>query len=288
VQPVRVRANAFTAGLPSYDLRLSPDHAVFIDGVLIPIRYLINGRTIVQEQVDKVTYYHVELSSHEVILAEGLPCESYLDTGNRGAFANGGGTAILHPDFALKHWKSKGCADLVLDGPNLEAARSVLLAQAEALGHRLTSDPELDVIVGSHSLRPIIAGKTWRITLPPKAGTVRLVSRTWVPAHTRAGETDTRLLGVAVSRLWLDGREVSLDSPGLVSGWHAPEPADSEDAAAKWRWTNGDAWLALAGVRELAFDVVMTGSYWEAPAASDTAWVRFPTESPLQGPRIGR
>jgi hypothetical protein len=25
-----------------------------------------------------------------VILAEGLPCESFLDTGNRGAFENGG------------------------------------------------------------------------------------------------------------------------------------------------------------------------------------------------------
>jgi len=35
--------------LPARDLLLSPDHAVFIDGVLIPVRYLINGSTIVQE-----------------------------------------------------------------------------------------------------------------------------------------------------------------------------------------------------------------------------------------------
>ena len=52
----------------------SPDHAVFIDGVLIPVRYLINGRTIVQEPADEVTYYHVELPRHDVIFAEGLPC----------------------------------------------------------------------------------------------------------------------------------------------------------------------------------------------------------------------
>ncbi len=88
VWPVRVRAGAFAAGRPHRDLMLSPDHAVFVDGVLIPVRYLINGRTIVQEPVDAVTYYHVELSSHSVMLAEGLPCESYLDTGNRGAFSN--------------------------------------------------------------------------------------------------------------------------------------------------------------------------------------------------------
>jgi hypothetical protein len=85
---VRVRAGAFAAGAPQRDLWLSPDHAVFVDDVLIPIRYLINGRTIAQERVDAVTYYHVELSDHEVILAEGLPCESYLDTGNRAAFAD--------------------------------------------------------------------------------------------------------------------------------------------------------------------------------------------------------
>jgi hypothetical protein len=90
VWPVRVRVGAFGAAVPHRDLLISPDHAVLFEGSLIPIRYLINGRTIVQEQVDKVTYYHVELSSHDVILAEGLPCESYLDTGNRAAFANGG------------------------------------------------------------------------------------------------------------------------------------------------------------------------------------------------------
>ena len=62
---------------------------MFVDGALIPMRYLINGSTIVQEPVDEVTYYHVELAAHDVILAEGLPCESYLNTGNRVAFTNG-------------------------------------------------------------------------------------------------------------------------------------------------------------------------------------------------------
>ncbi len=34
------------------------------------------------------------LNAHAVLLAEGLPAESYLDTGNRGQFANG------QPDLA--------------------------------------------------------------------------------------------------------------------------------------------------------------------------------------------
>jgi hypothetical protein len=87
---VRVVAGAFGGGLPGRDLWLSPDHAVLVGEVLIPIRYLVNGATIVQVAVDAVTYWHVELERHEVIVAEGLPCESYLDTGNRGAFEPGG------------------------------------------------------------------------------------------------------------------------------------------------------------------------------------------------------
>jgi hypothetical protein len=86
-RPVRFRANAFGRHVPRRDLLLSPDHAVHLGDVLIPIRYLVNGCTIVQENIDHVTYYHVELASHDVILAEGLPCESYLDTGNRCIFA---------------------------------------------------------------------------------------------------------------------------------------------------------------------------------------------------------
>jgi phospholipase/lecithinase/hemolysin len=108
--PVRVRAGAFGRDLPHRDLRLSPDHAVFMrgdgegaaPGVLIPVRHLINGVTIVQEPVDEVTYWHVELPEHDVLLAEGLPVESYLDTGNRDAFANGD---AMMPAMAASYWR---------------------------------------------------------------------------------------------------------------------------------------------------------------------------------------
>jgi hypothetical protein len=114
VWPVRVHAGAFGDGLPRRELWLSPDHAVFVEGVLIPVRYLINGRTIVQQRIREVTYYHVELATHDVILAEGLPCESYLDTGNRSDFANGGAVK-LHPTFARGTSAASGCAELVLE-----------------------------------------------------------------------------------------------------------------------------------------------------------------------------
>ena len=85
---MRVSAGAFAAGVPHRDLLLSSDHAVLVGGVLIPIRYLINGASIAQERRDEITYYHVELKTHGVLLADAVyTAESYLDTGNRAAFA---------------------------------------------------------------------------------------------------------------------------------------------------------------------------------------------------------
>ena len=54
--------------------------------VLVPVRLLVNGTSIRHERVATVTYWHIELPAHAIVLAEGLPAKSYLDTGNRGAF----------------------------------------------------------------------------------------------------------------------------------------------------------------------------------------------------------
>jgi len=126
VWPVLIRADAFGPGLPCRDLFLSPDHAVFTDDVLIPVKHLINGKTIEQVPTDEVTYYHVELPRHDVLLAEGLPAESYLDTGDRSNFANGGGPIALHPDFSARMWEAMGCAPLVVYGLELETVRQRL------------------------------------------------------------------------------------------------------------------------------------------------------------------
>jgi hypothetical protein len=82
--------------------------------VLVPARLLVNGATIVQDTVDAITYFHIELPERNVILAQGLSCESYLNTGDRSAFANGGGAVALHPNLSTSRWEGLACADLVL------------------------------------------------------------------------------------------------------------------------------------------------------------------------------
>jgi hypothetical protein len=134
VLPVRIAAHAFGPGLPARPLFLSPDHAVFVEGVLIPVKYLVNGASIAQVAVDAVTYFHIELSEHAVIHAEGLPAESYLDTGDRLDFANGGDAMTLHPvwgtearDATLIH-DALGAAPLRVAGPEVDRARALLAA----------------------------------------------------------------------------------------------------------------------------------------------------------------
>ncbi|MEJ0019256.1 MAG: Hint domain-containing protein [Acetobacteraceae bacterium] len=140
VWPVRIAAHAFAAGVPQHDLYLSPDHAVFVDGVLIPVKYLVNDSTITRQERKRVTYYHVELPRHAVLLAEGLPAESRLPMADRSAYANGGGPVALYPDFHSHAWEALGCAPLVVTGPVLEAVRA-RLHERSLPGARRTSEP---------------------------------------------------------------------------------------------------------------------------------------------------
>ncbi|HET6607468.1 MAG TPA: Hint domain-containing protein [Rhodopila sp.] len=140
VWPIQIDAHAFGPGLPARDLRVSPDHAIYVDEVLIPARRLVNGTTIRQVRVDWVAYFHVELPNHDIILAEGLGTESYLDTGDRSNFSNVS-PVRLFPDFSTPSenlaaiWETKGYAPLVVHGPMLEAVRAKLMTRVAQARH---------------------------------------------------------------------------------------------------------------------------------------------------------
>jgi len=76
VWPIRVLANAIAPGTPARDLYLSPDHAVYLDGILVPIKRLANGVSVRQIHTGRVEYYFLELDNHDILLANGLPVES--------------------------------------------------------------------------------------------------------------------------------------------------------------------------------------------------------------------
>ena len=157
VRPIRILANAFADGVPAREVRLSPDHAVLVDGVLVPARLLVNGASIVRAtECRDVVYYHVELDAHDVLLAENLPAESYLDTGNRGMFANADAPTMLHPDFGdgQRRRVMGGCAPFVSEAARVEPmwrrlmARACALGLAEADGSEAVHDAALRVMAG--------------------------------------------------------------------------------------------------------------------------------------------
>lgn len=139
VWPIRIRAGAFAEAAPLRDLYLSPDQAVLAGDVLIQIGRLCNGTTIAQQPVAQITYYHIKLETHDVLLAEGLAVETYLDTGGRDNFQADAVLLRLHPDFGVgttgagDPWELHGSAPMVLAGPRLEQERQRLAARTAAL-----------------------------------------------------------------------------------------------------------------------------------------------------------
>ncbi|UNC14997.1 Hint domain-containing protein [Acidiphilium multivorum] len=263
VRPVRIAAGALADGVPARDLVVSPDHALFLDGVLVQAKDLVDGTMIAPDRrISRVTYFHVELDRHDVLLAEGAPAESFLDTGHRGLFENAGEPITLHPDLMQARREAEGCAPLVTGGDALAAIRARLAARRAAQGFALVRvRPALrhgDLIIEASEERP----GTFRFALPANATEFELLAGTFVPAEVDPVSTDRRRLGLSVAGLALDGAaldlETAIPAPGRL-------PRAGGDAGV---WTSGNAGIRLprAGA-ELVLTLTAQALFWTAPAA---------------------
>ncbi len=98
--PVLIQQNALGEGVPSANLRVSPNHAIYVDGLLINAGALVNGVNIIQESpIEDFKYYHIELDSHELVIAENTSAESYLpQKENRDDFDNAAEFDLQYPE----------------------------------------------------------------------------------------------------------------------------------------------------------------------------------------------
>ncbi|MQB42139.1 Hint domain-containing protein [Rhizobium sp. ICMP 5592] len=279
--PIRIAAGALGPNKPAHDLFVSPAHGIrttVVTDVLIPASALVNGATIAQAECERVTYWHVELDEHDILVTNGLPTESYADHGSRNFFPR-------TTDNSIQLTKGGGqrCLAYISEGPLVEVVRMQLHARALDLGWTLSDDPFADVhlVADGQRIDPVIDDWRVRFHVPAPVSELWLASE-WGAPNLIGSSGDGRRLGVCISRLVIDDdvtdvRYISVDDDRLTDGFHYVEDGNR-------RWTSGRTRLPSSlweGCRE-SFSLIIDLAgpavpRWIPPAFSDASVVAAPS-----------
>jgi VCBS repeat-containing protein len=145
ILPICIKAGALDENVPRRDLWISPHHAMYFEngsGALIEAKDLINGVSIVQARsVEKIEYFHIELDSHDVILAEDALSETFIDEDSRGMFHNVHENVGEPAELPARYY-----APRLDEGYQVDAARRRIALRAGLLGDADT--PHLGALHG--------------------------------------------------------------------------------------------------------------------------------------------
>ncbi|MBF0860898.1 tail fiber protein [Gluconobacter kanchanaburiensis] len=250
--PVRLLKGAIAHNVPYKDMLITSEHCLFLDGRFVPVRMLINGRSIFfDKSIVSYDYYHVETEDHSVIMADGVLTESYLDTGNRRAFDQNGPVVSIRQSRNLT-WDD-AAAPLDVSRHFVEPLFRSLQSRADHVEYSgrsqapiLTYEDGLRLVTeAGQILHPIRKAKDRvMFKIPSGVRSVRILSNASRPCDVIGPFLDDRrILGVLVGSIELFESDITtrlichLHDIDL-SGWN-----NVENAA--MRWTNGNALLPL-------------------------------------------
>jgi hypothetical protein len=272
--PVRVLKDAISDGVPSKDLLITPEHCLFFEDSFIPVRMLVNGRSIFYDRtITSYSFYHVETQEHSVIWADGMLTESYLDTGNRASFRQHG-TLVILAGAQGKSWEEDGGAPLGVSRGFVEPLYRLIESRAAAGGIArkdaapvLTDETDIHLVTETGAIirKAREHDGSVMFMIPASVRNVRIVSNASRPSDVIGPFVDDRRhLGVAIGEITMfeSSRTVPVTShltEAELEGWHGLEGEGS-------RWTTGDALLPLgerhlAGVAMLTMQLVAAGPY---------------------------
>ncbi|MBI0066655.1 Hint domain-containing protein [Commensalibacter sp. M0134] len=275
--PVCIKAHAFGLNKPHRDLYLTPEHTVYIDGGLIPVRMLVNGRSIVIDKSrDKFQIYHVETEQHSILLSENLMTESYLNTDDKYLFDNDIVNFGLefNEHAGHKSWENDAAAPLTVSRSKVEPIWNRLDRRATQLGYKpvikraITRNPDLCLITDKgKKIKPVhFKDNIYSFFIPDGTYVVAMNSKTSLPSDVIGPFIDDRrTLGVLVSKISVISNRTLIMFPtdiSELSGWHGIEP-DRTD-----RWTMGLAQLPIeitrfgTGKKLIRVELTDTASYF--------------------------
>lgn len=279
--PVRLLKGAIAHDVPYKDMLITSEHCLCLDGRFVPVRMLVNGRSIFfDKSIASYDYYHVETEDHSVIMADGVLTESYLDTGNRFAFKQNGPVVSMRQSRNLT-WDD-AAVPLEVSRHFVEPLFRCFQSRADRVEHAgrsqapiLTYEDGLCLVTETgrllHPIRKVKDRVMFKV--PSGVRSVRILSNASRPCDVIGPFVDDRrMLGVLVGYIELFESDTTttllshLQDVDL-SGWHNVENG-------VMRWTNGSALLPLhsrsvGSTAIMALQIYSAGPYLASDSCSN-------------------
>ena len=137
-RPVRIARSALAPDVPHTDLFVSQGHALLFDDVLVPAGSLINDKTITlhpTNEHDELVFFHFKLDAHDVIYAQGAPCETLLEADETAIEAIAHTLPRLTTEAPTRH-----CMPIICNGPGREFAARLRSLASPWLGPQRFDD----------------------------------------------------------------------------------------------------------------------------------------------------